>query len=68
METQSNKEQSREERIQAYAEALDFFIEKPETLNDSALRLLIDFFKEKVAQEQERHVKGIGMQKQLIKT
>ena len=67
METQYNKEHDREARITAYAEALDFFIENPKAINDPTLGLFVDFFKEKIAQEQERRTKGLGVQKPLIR-
>ena len=66
MEAQLNKEQNREAKIQAYAEALDFFIENPKAITDPTLRLFVDFFKERIAQEQERRAKGLGVQKPLI--
>ena len=65
MEVQSDKIQDREARINAYAEALGFFIENPKAINDPTLGLFIDFFKEKIAQEQERLAKGLGTQKML---
>jgi hypothetical protein len=67
MEAQHNKEQDRESRIQAYAEALDFFIREPKAINDPMLGLFIDFFKEKIDVELERQAKGLGTQKQLVK-
>ena len=63
MEIQLN----REARINAYVEALDFFIENPKAINDPTLGLFVDFFKEKIAQEQEKRAKGLGVQKPLIK-
>ena len=51
----------------AYTEALAFFIEEPDAISDQTLRFFIDFFKEKVVQEQERRAKGIGTQKQLVR-
>ena len=66
MEAQPNSEQDREAKIQAYAEALDFFIENPKAITDPTLRLFVDFFKERIAQEQERRDKGLGIQKPLI--
>ena len=65
METQPSKEQDREARINAYAEALDFFIENPKAISDPTLRLFVDFFKERIAQEQEKLAKGLGTQKML---
>lgn len=67
MEPQDNKEQDREAKILAYTEALAFFIEEPDAISDQTLRFFIDFFKEKVVQEQERRAKGIGTQKQLVR-
>ena len=67
MEALANKEQDREARIQAYAEALDFFIEEPKAISDPTLGLFIDFFKEKIEAELERRAKGLGTQKQLVK-
>ena len=40
MEAEAEKEQNRTAKIQAYAEALDFFIENPKAINDPTLRLL----------------------------
>lgn len=54
-------------RMQVYADALDFFITEPEALSDPTLRLFVDFFKERIAQEEERLAKGIGTQAQLVK-
>ena len=67
METRPSNEQDRETRINAYVEALDFFIENPKAINDPTLVLFVDFFKEKIAREQERHIKGLGVQKPLIR-
>ena len=67
MEIQSNKEQDREARINAYAEALDFFIENPKAISDPTLGLFVNFFKERIAQEQERRAKGLGTQRMLAK-
>ena len=53
--------------MQVYADALDFFITEPEALSDPTLRLFVDFFKERIAQEEERLAKGIGTQAQLVK-
>lgn len=66
METQPNSELDRAVRIQAYADALDFFVENPKAITDPTLRLFVDFFKERIAQEQERRAKGFGVQKPLI--
>ena len=65
MEAQPNSEQDRAARVQAYAEALDFFIENPKAITDPTLGLFVDFFKERIAQEQERLAKGLGTQKML---
>jgi hypothetical protein len=67
MEAPAKKEQDREARMQAYAEAIDFFIEEPEAMTDPSLRLCIDFFKERIDMELERQAKGLGTQKQLVK-
>lgn len=65
MESQAKKEPDREARIQAYAEALAFFIKEPEAISDPTLRLFVDFMKERIAQEEERLAKGLGTQKPL---
>lgn len=67
MAAKDSKELSREAKMQAYAEALAFFIENPEAIGDPTLRLVIDFFKEQIAQEEERLAKGFGRQEQLAK-
>lgn len=66
MEVETKKVRERATKIQAYAEALDFFIENPKAITDPTLRLFVDFFNEKIAQEQERPTKGMGVQKPLI--
>ena len=53
--------------MQAYAEALDFFIDEPKAINDPTLKSCVDFFKERIAQELERQAKGLGTQKVLVK-
>ena len=60
--------ENREARIKAYAEALAFFIDEPEALTDPTLKLFVELCKEKIAEEQERHKKGPGKQKMLIKS
>ena len=67
MEAQPNSEQDRAAKILAYAEALDFFVENPKAITDPTLRLFVDFFKERIVQEQERRTKGLGIQKPLIR-
>lgn len=66
MPTQTEDEKKATRR-QVYAEALDFFITEPEALSDPTLRLFVDFFKKRIAQEEERLAKGIGTQVRLVK-
>lgn len=61
------EEEKKAARIQAYAEALDFFIEEPKAITDPSLKACIDYFKERIAQELERRVKGLGTQKVLAR-
>ena len=68
MEAQPNSEQDRAAKIQTYAEALGFFIENPKAITDPTLRLFVDFFKERIAKEEERLAKGLGTQKMLLKS
>ncbi|MHB1830738.1 MAG: hypothetical protein ACYCO0_05085 [Candidatus Micrarchaeaceae archaeon] len=65
MEVQPDKEQDKATRTQAYAEALDFFIENPKAITDPTLKVFVDFFKERIAQEEERSAKGLGTQRML---
>ena len=57
--------ENREARIKAYAEALAFFIDEPEALADSTLKLFVELCKEKIAVEHERLDKGLGKQRVL---
>jgi hypothetical protein len=57
--------EDRTARIEAYAEALAFFIDQPEAVADTGLKAVIDFFKERIAQELDRRAKGMGTQKVL---
>ncbi len=68
MTAKTSEEPSRETKIQAYAEALAYFIDEPKAVTDPTLGLFIDFFKARIAQEQERLAKGVGTQAQLAKT
>ncbi len=68
MEANADNEQDRAAKIQAYAEALDFFIENPKAITDPTLRLFVDFFKERIAKEEERLAKDVGTQKMLLKS
>lgn len=52
-------------RIQAYAEAFDFFIEEPEAVSDHTLKIFLDYFKQRAEQERERQAKDPGTQKLL---
>ena len=61
------EEEKRAAKIETYAEALDFFIEDPKAISDPSLRTCIDFFKERIAQEEEKRSKSLGMQKPLIR-
>lgn len=67
MAAKTSEEPSREAKIRAYAEALAYFIEEPKAISDPTLGLFVDFFKERIAQEEERLAKGMGTQKALIK-
>ena len=60
--------ENREARIEAYAEALAFFIDEPEALTDPTLKLFVELCKEKIAEEQNRREKELGKQKVLIKS
>ena len=44
---------------------VDFFIKEPKAITDPSLKIFVDFFKEKIAQEQESLAKGLGTQKML---
>ena len=65
MEAQPDKEPDKAARIQAYVEALDFFIDNPKAISDPTLGLFVNFFKERIAREQERRAKGLGTQEIL---
>ncbi len=67
MAAQTSKEPDREAKVQAYAEALAYFIEEPKAITDPTLGLFVGFFKARIAQEQERLAKGLGTQAQLVK-
>ena len=67
MDVQAKNEQTREAKIKAYAEALAYFIEEPNAISDPSLKVCVDFFKERIAQEETRRAEGIGIQKQLLK-
>jgi hypothetical protein len=60
--------ESREARIEAYAEALAFFIDESVVLTDPTLKLFVELCKEKIAEEQNRQEKELGKQNVLIKS
>lgn len=64
MEAQT-EEDKRAARREAQAEALAFFIKEPKAITDPTLKIGVDFFKERIAQELERHAKGLGNQHTL---
>jgi hypothetical protein len=67
MAAKTSEKPEREAKICAYAEALAYFIEEPKAISDPTLKLFVDFFKERIAQEEERLSKGLGKQMQLVK-
>lgn len=68
MDVQAKDERGREAKIKAYAEALAYFIAEPNAISDPSLRLCVDFFKERIAREEERLTQVAGIQKMLAKT
>jgi hypothetical protein len=67
MDVQAKNEQTREAKIKAYAEALAYFIEEPNAISDPSLKVCVDFFKERIAQEEARQVSVLGIQKRLMR-
>jgi hypothetical protein len=67
MDVQAKSEQTREAKIKAYAEALAYFIEEPNAISDPSLKVCVEFFKERIAQEEAGQVSTPGIQKRLLK-
>jgi hypothetical protein len=59
------EEEKKAAKLQAYAEALAFFIEEPKAINDPTIALFVEICKDKIALELDKRAKGIGRRNRL---